>query len=40
MSELLLNLYHGSDYIVKKPLYGFGKSDNDYGRGFYTTEGQ
>jgi hypothetical protein len=31
-------LYHGSDKIVKKPLYGIGKEDNDYGSGFYTTE--
>lgn len=31
-------LYHGSDRIVNKPLYGFGKEDNDYGSGFYTTE--
>lgn len=34
MKELL---YHGSDKIVKKPLYGVGKEDNDYGSGFYTT---
>lgn len=31
-------LYHGSDVILKKPLYGVGKEDNDYGSGFYTTE--
>ena len=31
-------LYHGSDTIVKKPMYGVGKSDNDYGSGFYTTK--
>ena len=31
-------LYHGSDRIVQKPLFGFGKEDNDYGSGFYTTE--
>ena len=28
-------LYHGSDVIVEKPLYGFGKKNNDYGQGFY-----
>ena len=28
-------LYHGSDVILKKPLYGVGKEDNDYGSGFY-----
>lgn len=31
-------LYHGSLEIVKKPLYGKGKSYNDYGPGFYCTE--
>ena len=28
-------LYHGSDVIVEKPLYGYGKKNNDYGQGFY-----
>lgn len=31
-------LYHGSDKEVRKPEYGLGKPDNDYGSGFYTTE--
>lgn len=31
-------LYHGSPEIIKKPVYGKGKSYNDYGRGFYCTE--
>lgn len=31
-------VYHGSDHIVKEPRYLGGKSDNDYGNGFYTTE--
>ncbi len=31
-------LYHGSDKIIEKPLFGVGKEDNDYGSGFYTTE--
>ena len=31
-------LYHGSKAIVEKPVYGFGKDNNDYGRGFYCTE--
>lgn len=31
-------VYHGSDQIVKQPLYGKGKEDNDYGAGFYLTE--
>lgn len=34
----LKTIYHGSDKIVERPLYGAGKSDNDYGSGFYTTE--
>jgi hypothetical protein len=31
-------LYHGSENIIEKPIYGAGKSNNDYGRGFYCTE--
>ena len=31
-------LYHGSSIIIEHPLYGVGKSYNDYGRGFYCTE--
>ena len=31
-------IYHGSEKIVDKPIYGFGKKYNDYGLGFYTTE--
>ena len=31
-------LYHGSRNLVEHPLYGFGKSENDYGLGFYCTE--
>lgn len=23
-------LYHGSDHVVERPLYGIGKQDNDY----------
>lgn len=36
MSEL--TLFHGSPQIVHRPLYGYGKSYNDYGQGFYCTE--
>lgn len=36
MSKLIL--YHGSPHIVEKPVFGKGKSYNDYGRGFYCTE--
>ena len=31
-------LYHGSSSIVEKPVYGKGKTYNDYGSGFYCTE--
>lgn len=31
-------LYHGSEKIVKNPVYGGGKLYNDYGHGFYCTE--
>lgn len=31
-------LYHGSEKIIEKPVYGFGKAYNDYGLGFYCTE--
>ena len=31
-------LFHGSDHILKKPIFGKGKVYNDYGLGFYCTE--
>jgi len=30
-------LYHGSNHTIEQPLYGLGKTTNDYGRGFYCT---
>lgn len=33
-------IYHGSQQIVEKPMYGVGKQYNDYGQGFYCTESQ
>ena len=36
MSKLLL--HHGSDHIIRKPAYGYGKPYNDYGLGFYCTQ--
>ena len=33
-----IHIYHGSVNIVEKPVFGQGKSYNDYGRGFYCTE--
>ncbi len=31
-------LYHGSTEIIENPVFGKGKTYNDYGRGFYCTE--
>lgn len=31
-------IYHGSDHIITQPEYGYGKTYNDYGIGFYCTE--
>ena len=31
-------LYHGSETILKQPMFGKGKKYNDYGSGFYCTE--
>ena len=31
-------LYHGSDHIIEKPVFGLGKLQSDYGLGFYCTE--
>lgn len=31
----MIDLYHGSTTIVEKPIFGFGKTYNDYGKGFY-----
>ena len=32
-----ITLFHGSDKIVEKPVFGKGNRFNDYGLGFYTT---
>ena len=31
-------VYHGSDHIIKVPVYNGSRRSNDYGYGFYTTE--
>lgn len=28
-------LYHGSENIIEKPIFGYGNANNDYGLGFY-----
>lgn len=33
-----ITAYHGSSQIIKKPIYGAGNPNNDYGLGFYCTE--
>lgn len=33
-------IYHGSNRIIEAPVFGFGKKNNDYGRGFYCTESE
>ena len=33
-----LTIYHGSPVIIKKPQFGMGNPNNDYGQGFYCTE--
>lgn len=32
-----IELLHGSDHVIKKPNLHLGKTNNDYGRGFYCT---
>lgn len=31
-------LYHGSEFVIQKPIFGGGKVHNDYGSGFYCTK--
>ena len=35
--EKLITLYHGSDKIVERPIFGEGRMNNDFGLGFYCT---
>ena len=35
---MVRTLYHGSPNIIEKPIYGYGKTYNDYGLGFYCTD--
>lgn len=35
---VIRTLYHGSENVIEKPLFGFGKVYNDYGLGFYCTD--
>lgn len=38
--ERVIELFHGSPEIVRKPEFGRGRTHNDYGRGFYCTESE
>lgn len=33
----VITIFHGSNHIIKKPMYFLGKKHNDYGQGFYCT---
>ncbi len=35
-----LTVYHGSNKIIKTPVFGLGNRNNDYGLGFYCTESE
>jgi len=35
---MIKKIYHGSKNIIENPVYGEGKTYNDYGLGFYCTE--
>ncbi len=35
-----ITLFHGSEKIVKAPVFGEGKKNNDFGLGFYCTESE
>lgn len=35
---MIKKLYHGSESIIEKPVFGYGKKYNDYGLGFYCTD--
>ncbi len=35
---MVKKLYHGSADIIEHPLFGYGKTYNDYGLGFYCTD--
>lgn len=35
--EKIITIYHGSEKIVEKPIFGGGRKNNDFGLGFYCT---
>lgn len=36
--DKIITVFHGSEHIVKTPVFGKGRAANDYGRGFYLTK--
>ena len=38
MADEKIIIYHGSENIIKKPEFGKGEINNDYGQGFYCTK--
>lgn len=38
--EKIIKIYHGSEKIIEQPVFGEGKKNNDFGRGFYCTESE
>ena len=38
MKRKAITIYHGSERIIEKPVYGAGNARKDYGFGFYCTE--
>lgn len=36
--DKIITLFHGSEKVVEVPTFGFGKTTNDFGLGFYCTE--
>ena len=39
LSRQIITIYHGNKKEDLIPEFGLGSSDNDYGKGFYTTPG-
>ena len=35
-----ITIYHGSEKVIKNPIFGEGKKNNDFGLGFYCTENE
>lgn len=36
--DKIITIFHGSDHVVETPVFGGGRKNNDFGRGFYCTE--